>query len=135
MIEWLKKQLEKLKQQIEKIKSSEKYRRVEEYLLKEPKKVSIKQQVLMVVLFLVSLDMMFYLSFSLKGEETELQKISKDMDELKYSEMNNSAIHEILEADKVYFIVDKEYNVNVILKEENASKVIKIYRFIVSQET
>ncbi|MCH9740087.1 MAG: AAA family ATPase [Epsilonproteobacteria bacterium] len=118
MIEWL-------KELIAKIKKSEYYKKVETYLQSQPKKIPLKQQVLLVILFILSLDMAMYLAASIKGEETELQKISKDITELKYSDMNNSAVDEILKAQKVYFVVDKELNVNVILKENNSSREIR----------
>ncbi len=114
-----------LKELIEKIKKSEQYQKIEKYLTSQPKKIPLKQQILMVFLFIVSLDMAMYLISSLNNEETDLQRISKDMTELKYSDMNNSAVNEILKAEKVYFVVDKELNVNVILKEGNTSQEIK----------
>ncbi len=118
MTDWLKKL-------IEKIKKSELYEKIEKYLKSEPKKIPLKQQILMVVLLVLSLDVSMYLVSTIKGEETELQRISKDITELKYSDMNSSALNEILKAQKVYFVVDNELNVNVILKEQNASKEIK----------
>lgn len=118
MLDWI-------KERIEKIKKSERYKKIETYLQSQPKKIPLKQQILMVILFVLSLDMAMYLASSLKGEETELQRISKEMTELKYSDMNNSAVDEILKAEKVYFIVDNELNVNVILKEDNSSREIR----------
>jgi cell division protease FtsH len=118
MIDWL-------KELIAKIKKSEQYKKIEKYLKSQPKKIPLKQQILMVVLFLLSLDIAMYLSSTIKGEESELQRITKDITELKYSDMNNSALNEILKAQKVYFVVDKELNVNVILKEKNSSKEIR----------
>ncbi len=118
MIDWL-------KELIAKIKKSEQYKKIEKYLKSQPKKIPLKQQILMVVLFLLSLDIAMYLSSTIKGEESELQRITKDITELKYSDMNNSALNEILKAQKVYFVVDKELNVNVILKEQNSSKEIR----------
>ena len=114
-----------LKEQIEKIKKSEPYKKLERYLQSTPKKIPLRQQILMVVLLVLSLDMILYLSSSTQGEKSELQRLSQDITELKYSDMNNSAVGEILKAQKVYFIVDKELNVNVILKEGNSSKEIK----------
>ncbi len=118
MLDWI-------KERIEKIKKSERYKKIETYLQSQPKKIPLKQQILMVILFVLSLDMAMYLASSLKGEETELQRISKDMKELKYSDMNNSAVDEILKAEKVYFVVDNELNVKVILKEDNSSQEIR----------
>ncbi len=114
-----------LKELIKKIKKSEQYQKIEKYFNSQPKKIPLKQQILMVIIFIVSLDIAMYLASSVKGEETDLQRISKDMTELKYSDMNNSAVNEILKAEKVYFVVDKELNVNVILKEGNRSQEIK----------
>jgi cell division protease FtsH len=114
-----------LKELIEKIKKSELYQKVEKYLQSQPKKIPLKQQILMVILLVLSLDMAMYLSSTIKGEETELQRITKDITELKYSDMNSSALNEILKAQKVYFVVDNELNVKVILKEENSSKEIR----------
>ncbi len=114
-----------LKELIIKIKKSELYQKIEKYLKSQPKKIPLKQQILMVVLLVVSLDMAMYLSSTIKGEETELQRITKDITELKYSDMNSSALNEILKAQKVYFVVDTELNVNVILKELNSSKEIR----------
>jgi len=118
MIDWL-------KELIVKIKKSEWYQKIEKYLNAQPKKIPLKQQIVMLVLFVLSLDMTMYLASSVKGEETELQRISKDMTELKYSDMNNSALGEILKAEKVYFVVDNELNVKVILKENNSSREIR----------
>jgi cell division protease FtsH len=118
MIDWL-------KELIAKIKKSEAYKKIEKYLKSQPKKIPLKQQILMVILLLLFLDMAMYLSSTIKGEESELQRITKDITELKYSDMNNSALNEILKAQKVYFVVDKELNVNVILKEQNSSKEIR----------
>jgi len=114
-----------LKERIKRVKESERYKKIAKYLSTEPKKIPLKQQIVLVILFILSLYMAMYLSASLKGEETELQKISKDMTELKYSDMNNSALDEILKAQKVYFVVDKALNVNVILKENNGSREIR----------
>jgi cell division protease FtsH len=114
-----------LKELIEKIKKSELYQKVEKYLQSQPKKIPLKQQILMVILLVLSLDMAMYLSSTIKGEETELQRITKDITELKYSDMNSSALNEILKAQKVYFVVNNELNVKVILKEENSSKEIR----------
>ncbi len=114
-----------LKELIIKIKKSELYQKIEKYLKSQPKKIPLKQQILMVVLLVLSLDMAMYLSSTIKGEETELQRITKDITELKYSDMNSSALNEILKAQKVYFVVDNELNVNVILKELNSSKEIR----------
>lgn len=114
-----------LKELIEKIKKSEQYQKIEKYLQSQPKKIPLKQQILMVILFVLSLDMAMYLASSLNNKETDLQRISKDMTELKYSDMNNSAVNEILKAEKVYFVVDSELNVNVILKDGNTSQEIK----------
>ena len=114
-----------LKEQIEKIKKSEQYQKLEKYLNSQPKNIPLKQQILMVIIFVLTLDMALYLSSALNNEETDLQRISKDMKELKYSDMNNSAVNEILKAEKVYFVVDNELDVNVILKDGNTSQVIK----------
>jgi cell division protease FtsH len=114
-----------LKELIEKIKKSELYQKVEKYLQSQPKKIPLKQQILMVILLVLSLDIAMYLSSTIKGEETELQRITKDITELKYSDMNSSALNEILKAQKVYFVVNNELNVKVILKEENSSKEIR----------
>ena len=114
-----------LKEQIEKIKKSEQYQKLEKYLNSQPKNIPLKQQILMVIIFVLTLDMAMYLSSALNNEETDLQRISKDMKELKYSDMNNSAVNEILKAEKVYFVVDNELDVNVILKDGNTSQVIK----------
>ena len=118
MTDWLKKL-------IEKIKKSEQYQKIEKYLNAQPKKIPLKQQILMVIIFVLTLDMAMYLSATLNSEETDLQRISKNMTELKYSDMNNSAVNEILKAEKVYFVVDNELDVNVILKDGNSSEVIK----------
>jgi cell division protease FtsH len=117
MIDWL-------KELIAKVKKSEFYKKAEKYLALQPKKIPLKQQILMVILLIVSLDIAIYLASSVKGEESELQRISKDMKELSYSDMNNSAVAEILKSEKVYFVVDNELNVNVILKEDNGSSII-----------
>jgi len=68
---------------------------------------------------------MFSSLANINKEETELQKISKDLEEVKYFESNNSALGDLLAADKVYFIVDEELKVDVIFQEGNLSKEIK----------
>jgi len=128
MPRWLKKLIEKIKKISEKIKTSKFYKNIEKKLEESPKKLPVKQQVMMVLIFILSIDLAFLLTDSIKkytSEETPMQKISKELKEIEYFDLNNSALHEFLNADKVYFIVDTELNVDVISIEGNLSKEFK----------
>jgi cell division protease FtsH len=129
MPSWLKKLIEKIKKIPEKIKTSEFYKKIEKKIEEESsKKIPLKQKILLVLLLVLSIDLAFLLSDSIKKfntEETPMQKISKELKEIEYFDLNNSALHEFLNADKVYFIVDKELNVDVISIEGNLSKEFK----------
>jgi cell division protease FtsH len=120
-----------LKKLIEKIKNSDLYKKIEKKLQEvapATQNIPTKQKVMMALLLLIMLDMSIYLFSSIKKinqKETELQKISKNLEEMKYFESNTSALGELLAADKVYFIVDDALNVDVIFQEGNQSKEIK----------
>jgi len=120
-----------LKKLIEKIKNSEFYKKIEKKLQEAAsatQNIPTKQKVMLGISALLILDMSIFMFSSLANinkEETELQKISKDVEEVKYFESNNSALGDLLAADKVYFIVDKELKVDVIFQEGNLSKEIK----------
>lgn len=123
MGEWLKKL-------IEKIKKSEFYKKIEKKIQESSAQptMPMKQKVLLGISLLLIIDMSIFLASSLVNmnkEETELQKISKNLEEVKYFESNNSALGELLTADKVYFIVDEALEVDVIFLEGNLSKEIK----------
>lgn len=123
MSEWLKKL-------IEKIKKSEFYKRLEKKIQESSAQptMPMKQKVLLGISILLIIDMSIFLTSSLVNmnqEETELQKISKNLEEVKYFESNNSALGDLLAADKVYFIVDEALEVDVIFLEGNLSKEIK----------
>jgi cell division protease FtsH len=123
MSEWLKKL-------IEKIKKSELYKKIEKKIQEssEQPTMPMKQKVLLGIYILFMIEMIIFLGtslFHMKKEETELQKISKNLEEIKYFESNNSALGDLLGADKVYFIVDEALNVDVIFQEGNLSKEIK----------
>jgi len=115
-----------IKEQLKKIQESEQYKKLDKFIEEKSANMTSKEMVLMGVLLIVFADMSIYLSSSISGEEeSNLTKISKDIEEISSFEMNNSALDEILKADKVYFVVDNELNVNVILQEGNRTKEIK----------
>ena len=120
-----------LKKLIEKIKNSELYKKVEKKLKESApatQNIPTKQKVMMGIMLLLIIDMSIFIVSSLSNlnkEETELQKISKNLEEVKYFESNNSALGDLLGADKVYLIVDNELVVDVIFQEGNLSKEIK----------
>jgi cell division protease FtsH len=123
MSEWLKKL-------IEKIKKSELYKKIEKKIQESSAQptMPMKQKVLLGISMLLIIDMSIFLTSSLVNmnqEETELQKISKNLTEVEYFESNNSALGDLLAADKVYFIVDEALEVDVIFLEGNLSKEIK----------
>jgi cell division protease FtsH len=129
MPRWLRKLIIVIKKTSRKIKNSEFYKKLEKRVEEESvKPVPLKQKILYVVLFILIIDLTIYTSTLIKNynsEETELQKISKNITEVNYFDMNSSAVGELLKADRVYLIVDKELNVNVILQEGNLTKEIK----------
>jgi len=115
-----------IKEQLKKIQASEQYKKLDKFIEEKSATMTSKEMVLMGVLLIVFADMSIYLGSSIAGkEESNLTKISKDIEEISSFEMNNSALDEILKADKVYFVVDNELNVNVILQEGNRTKEIK----------
>ncbi len=120
-----------LKKLIEKIKNSELYKKIEKKLKESApatQNIPTKQKVLMGISLVLMLDISMFMMRSLSNmnkEETELQKISKNLEEVKYFDANKSALGDLLGADKVYFIVDEALNVDVIFQEENLSKEIK----------
>ena len=120
-----------LKKLIEKIKNSDFYKKIEkklEEVAPATQNIPTKQKVMLGISALIILDMSIFMFSSLANinkEETELQKISKNLEEVKYFESNNSALGDLLAADKVYFIVDDELKVDVIFQEGNLSKEIK----------
>ncbi|HHS93078.1 MAG TPA: hypothetical protein ENK82_07000, partial [Campylobacterales bacterium] len=123
MTEWLKKL-------IEKIKKSKLYQKLEKKIQESSRQptMPMKQKVLLGISILLIMDMSIFFSsslFNMNKEETELQKISKNLEEVKYFESNNSALRDLLAADKVYFIVDEALNVDVIFQDGNLSKEIK----------
>ena len=120
-----------LKKLIEKIKKSDIYKKIEKKF-KEAKPVQqnipTKQKVLLVISILLALDLSLYLVHTIEKqnqEETELQKISKNMEEVDYFDMNKSAVAELVNADKVFLIVDDELNVDVVYLEGNLTKNIQ----------
>ena len=129
MPRWLRKLIITLKKTSKKIKKSEFYQKIEKKMEEESvKPISLKQKILLVIVFILSIDLAIYTSTLIQNynsEETELQKISKDISEVNYFDMNSSAVGELLKADRVYFIVDEALNVNVILQEGNLTKEIK----------
>lgn len=120
-----------LKKLIEKIKNSELYKKIEKKLKESApatQNIPTKQKVMIGIMLLLIIDMSIFLFSSLgkiNQEESELQKISKNLEEVKYFESNNSALGDLLAADKVYFIVDDALEVDVIFQEGNLSKEIK----------
>ena len=129
MPRWLRKIIITLKKTSKKIKKSEFYQKIEKKMEEESlKPIPLKQKILLVIVFILSIDLAIYTSTLIQNynsEETELQKISKDISEVNYFDMNSSAVGELLKADRVYFIVDEALNVNVILQEGNLTKEIK----------
>ena len=120
MLKWL-------KELIKKIKNSKRYKKLSKQLNQDLKKMSLKQKILLSILLILFLDLsIFFVSNILNHKkESELQKLLKSSKEIQYFDMNSSAVDEILKADKVYFIVDDNYNVDVLLKENNITKEIK----------
>ena len=121
-----------LKELIEKIKKSKIYKKIEEKIKEVNEKpkpfVPLKQKILFIVTFVLMVDLSFYLISAMaksNQEETELQKISKNLEEIDYYESNVSALGELLGADKVYFIVDEALKVDVLFIEGNLTKEIK----------
>jgi len=120
-----------LKKLIEKIKNSDLYKKIEKKLQEvapATQNIPTKQKVMLGISLLLILDMSIYLVSSIakmNAKETELQKISKNLEEVEYFESNTSALGALLAADKVYFIVDDALNVDVIFQEGNQSKEIK----------
>jgi cell division protease FtsH len=120
-----------LKELIERVKKSELYKKIEKKIEETSKQktfLPLKQKIILGVTTLLVLDMSIYLFTTLENankEETELQKISKNLEEVKYFDSNTSALGDLLAAYKVYFIVDDNLNVDVIFQEGNESKEIK----------
>ena len=120
-----------LKKLIEKIKKSEFYKKIEkklEEVAPATQNIPTKQKVMLGISMLLIIDMSIFTFSSIakiNQEETELEKISKNLEEVKYFESNNSALGDLLGADKVYLIVDNELVVDVIFLEGNLSKEIK----------
>jgi cell division protease FtsH len=114
------------KKLIEKIENSDIYKKIEKEFQEQRRNISPKDMVLLVILSIIILDMTMYLVSSLgQKSESNMVKLSKDMKEINNFEMNNSALSEILKADKVYLVVDDELNVDVILQDDNLSREIK----------
>ncbi|NOZ91148.1 MAG: AAA family ATPase [Epsilonproteobacteria bacterium] len=120
MLKWLKKL-------IKKIKNSKRYKKLLKELNQDLKKISLKQKILLSIVLILFLDLsIFFVSNILNHKkESELQKLLKSSKEIQYFDMNSSAVDEILKADRVFFIVDDNYNVDVLLKENNITKEIK----------
>jgi cell division protease FtsH len=115
-----------VKKLLKKIKESKRYKEWEKLFQEQSADLSTKELALLGILSIIILDMSIYLVSSIKGhEESNLTKISKDISEFSSFDMNHSALDEMLKFDKVYFVVDEELNVNVILKEGNLTKEIK----------
>ena len=120
-----------LKKLIKKIKNSDIYKKIEKKLKEaQPAQQNIptKQKVLLVITLLLAFDLSFYIIHTIKKQnkgETELQKISKNMEEVDYFDMNKSAVAELIKADKVFFIVDDKLNVDVVYLEGNITKNIQ----------
>jgi len=117
MKDWLKKKLEK-------IKSSQPYQRWIAWLRQPSRRLLLREKILLGIMVVMSIDMTLYLISLQQGEESELARLSKEVEELKYSDMNNSALTQLLHAQKVYLVVDRDLNVKVIFQEENVTKGI-----------
>ena len=120
-----------LKRLIEKIKKSDIYKKIKKKLKEiQPAQQNIptKQKILLIITLLLTFDLSFYIVNTIEKqsqEESKFQKISKDMAEVDYFDMNESAVAELLKADKVFFIVDDELNVDVVYLEDNITKNIQ----------
>lgn len=115
-----------IKEQLKKITESEQYKKLDKFIEEKSANMTSKEMALMAILLIIIVDMSIYLGSSITGkEESNLTKISKNIENISSFEMNNSALDEILKADKVFFVVDDELNVDVILTEGNISKEIK----------
>ena len=119
-----------LKKLIKKIKKSDIYKKIEKKFKERqstPQHIPTKQKVLLVISLLLAFDLSFYVATLIEKqnkEETELQKISKNIKEVDYFEMNESAVSELINADKVFLIVDNELNIDVVYLEGNLTKSI-----------
>ena len=119
-----------LKKLIKKIKKSDIYKKIETKLKEiQPAQQNIptKQKVLFVITLLLTFDLSFYIAHTIEKqnkEKTELQKISKNMEEVDYFDMNESAVSELVSADKVFLIVDDKLNVDVVYLEGNLTRGI-----------
>jgi len=119
-----------LKKLIKKIKNSDIYKKIKKRLQEvqiNQKSITTKHKILLIVTILLTIDLSFYTAHIIKKEnqgESELQKISKNMKEVDYFDMNESAVAELTKADKVFFIVDDKLNVDVIYVDGNITKNI-----------
>ncbi len=119
-----------LKKLIKKIKKSDIYKKIEKKFKERqstPQHIPTKQKVLLVISLLLAFDLSFYVATLIEKqnqEETELQKISKNIKEVDYFDMNESAVSELITADKVFLIVDNELNIDVVYLEGNLTKSI-----------
>ena len=119
-----------LKKLIKKIKKSDIYKKIEKKFKERqstPQHIPTKQKVLLVISLLLAFDLSFYVATLIEKqnqEETELQKISKNIKEVDYFDMNESAVSELINADKVFLIVDNELNIDVVYLEGNLTKSI-----------
>ncbi len=129
MPRWLRKLIILLKKTSKKIKKSEFYQKIAKKLEEESlKPTPLKQKILMVFLIVISIDLSIYLSMAIKSYnsgESEIEKISKNIEELNYFDSNCSAVEELLKADKVYLLFDEELNVDILFIEGNLTKEIK----------
>ncbi len=123
MINWLKKL-------IKKIKNSDIYKKIEKKLTElqlVQKKIPTKQKILLVITLLLTIDLSFYTAHLIKKEtqgENELQKISKNIKEVDYFDMNKSAVAQLVTAEKVFFIVDDKLNVDIVYLDGNLTRNI-----------
>jgi len=129
MPRWLRKLIVTFKKISKKIKKSDFYGKIEKRIEDESSKhISLKQKILWVLLLLFSIDLTLYLSSVISSydrEESELQKLSKNIEEMNYYDKNSSSLKALLKSDKVFFVVDEQLNVDIFLQEGNVTKEIK----------
>ena len=121
MLEWLKEQLKKIKQ-------SEFYKNLEKKLQEYPQKMAVKQQILLLIVFIMFIDMTMFLATQISENRkglTPFQKITEEVEEVHYFDSNRSVIDILLKANKVYFVLDEEYMTDIFFVEENQTKEIK----------
>jgi len=115
MKEWIKKQLKKIQEHPFILLSQKKLKDFNKTLL-------LREKILLGVMVVILIDLMIALfAPSVKSDFSRLYEEAKELNGV---DLNNSALTEMLKADKVYFLVDKDLNVQVLLQEGNESRIM-----------